>query len=118
AAPVLEGGRAHIGELMGLRAEGIAFVESATAALNAVLGAWPLPADATVGVAPSEWGTNLSIFEAHGLATVELATDPDGRIDLDALERVLALRPPSIVHVTQVPAHRGLIQPINDVLSL
>lgn len=43
ARPVLMAGRAALAGLLGVEPEGIAFTESATAALSMLLRAWPLP---------------------------------------------------------------------------
>lgn len=115
AAPVLDQLRATVADLLGMSADGVAFVESASAALRALLAAWPLEPDGAVAVAPSEWGTNLAIFDERGLRPTLLATDAVGVIDLDALSRMLRSRPPALVHVTQVAAHRGLVQPVADI---
>src|ERR1700690_4110707 len=51
ARPVLEAGRAGLARLLGVRPDGVAFVASGTAALAALLSAWPLRAGDTVAVA-------------------------------------------------------------------
>jgi pyridoxal 5-phosphate dependent beta-lyase len=118
AQPVLEAGRAQLAGLFGVPAEGVAFVEHASAGLAAMLAAWPLPEDAAVGVVASEWGPNLEAFTARGFSLVELPTDGDGVLDLDALARILASSPPAVVHLTQVAAHRGLVQPVAAAVGL
>jgi pyridoxal 5-phosphate dependent beta-lyase len=117
AAPVAAG-RAALGSLLGIPTEGVAFVESATAALRSLLTAWPLPEPASVAVAPSEWGPNLRAFRMRGVDARTLPIDSNGLIDLDALPRQLATCPPSLVHVTHVAAHRGLIQPLDEIVTL
>jgi pyridoxal 5-phosphate dependent beta-lyase len=111
AAPILEEGRAALAALFGLPAQGLAFVESAEAALDAVLGAWPFGPAATVAVVPSEWGPNLDAFAHHGLRITEIGVHAGGLLDLADLERVLAGDPPALVHLTQVASHRPLVQP-------
>lgn len=105
AEPVLEAGRASLAGLLGVPAGGLAFTESATAALTALLPAWPLRAGDTVAVVPSEWGPNLAAFAHRGLRITELATRPDGTVDLGRLERFLAGTRPAFVHLTQVASH-------------
>lgn len=104
--------------LVGVPAEGLAFTESASAARSAVLSAWPFEEGDTVGVVPSEWGPNLEAFATRGLRLVELATCPEGRVDLEQLERRLATAPPTIVHLTQAASHRPLVQPVAEVGEL
>ncbi|MEP7179649.1 MAG: aminotransferase class V-fold PLP-dependent enzyme [Pseudonocardiales bacterium] len=112
AQPVLEAGRARLAGLLGVPADGVAFVEHASAGLAAVLSAWPLPEGAAVGVVASEWGPNLEAFAGRGLSLVELPSDGHGALDLDALPRMLGSSPPAVVHLTQLAAHRGLVQPV------
>ena len=51
----------------------MAFVESASAAFDALLDAWPLSPGDRVGVAASEWGPNLETFAHRGLVPVSPA---------------------------------------------
>jgi pyridoxal 5-phosphate dependent beta-lyase len=112
AESVIEQGRGDLANLLGFPAAGIAFTESASAAREALLAAWPVQPGDTVAVAPSEWGPNLSAFAGVGLRVAELAVHEDGTIDLAGLERLLADDPPMFVHLTQVASHRGLVQPV------
>jgi pyridoxal 5-phosphate dependent beta-lyase len=118
AAGVVTEGRADLAGLLGLPADGVAFMESATTGLQVLLRTWPLPAGARVGVVASEWGPNLQEMRWHGLEPVELATEPDGRIDLDALARTLDTNPPALVHLTQAASHRPLIQPVAAAVAV
>jgi len=118
AQPVLEAGRAGLARLLGVRPEGIAFVESATAALETLLTSWPLQPGDAVAVLPSEWGPNLAAFGHHGLRLTELVTRGDGTVDLGSLEAVLAASPPALVHLTQVASHRCLVQPAAEAAAL
>ena len=104
--------------LLGNEADGVAFVESAMAALEALVHAWPLQEGARVGVAASEWGPNLELLEWLGLDVQPLPVDDGGVLDLAALETVLAGDPPDVVLVDQVAAHRGLVQPAAEVIAL
>src|SRR5262249_20413687 len=116
--PVLDAGRAGLGRLLGVRPEGIAFVESASAALETLLVSWPLQPGDTVAVLPSEWGPNLAPFGHHGLRLAGLAAHGDGTVDLDQLKAFLAASPPAFVHLTQVASHRCLIQPVAEAAAL
>jgi pyridoxal 5-phosphate dependent beta-lyase len=118
AALVLAEGRAALAGLLGVPADGLAFVESATAARTALLRAWPFEAGDTVAVVPSEWGPNLEAFTGAGLQIAELSAHPDGLVDLDSLEGFLATSPPAAVHLTQVASHRGLVQPVAEAARL
>lgn len=117
AGHLIDRGRSQLAALLGIAPHGIAFVESATAALTTLLSTWPLPAAAVIGVAPSEWGSNLRAMRMHGLAIRILDTDATGAIDVPALRDVLTSDPPSVVHVTASAAHRGLLQPVDDIVA-
>ena len=112
AAPGLAQGRAALAALLGVEADGLAFVESASVARDALLAAWPLAAGDAVAVVPSEWGPNLEAFSGLGLRIVELAIHGDGQLDLERLDAFLAATPPAAVHLTQVASHRALVQPV------
>jgi pyridoxal 5-phosphate dependent beta-lyase len=114
AADVLDRLRVDVAGLLGVPADGVAFLESATTALVALLGAWPLAPGARIGVAPAEWGPNVEQFARHGYEPQLLPTDATGRLDLDAFERTLDADPPAVVHLTQVASHRGLVQPVAE----
>ena len=118
AAPVLETGRAQLASLLGVASEGLAFVESASAARRALLSAWPLHPGNAVAVLPSEWGPNLWDFQTHGLQLLELAVRADALVDMEKLEGILADKRVALVHLTQVASHRALVQPVAEVAAL
>jgi hercynylcysteine S-oxide lyase len=118
AGPVIDSGRAALAGLFGVEPGGIAFTESGTASLAALLRSWPLSAGQTVAVVPSEWGPNLDAFADRGLRVEFLAAGPDGIIDLDALRRFLAVTPPALVHLTLVASHRPLVQPAAEAAAI
>ncbi|MGH3164908.1 MAG: ergothioneine biosynthesis PLP-dependent enzyme EgtE [Trebonia sp.] len=118
AMPVLAQGRADLASLLGLEADGIAFAESGTAALAALLRSWPLSVGDTVAVVPSEWGPNLDAFADRGLRIAPLTVDVDGIADLDALRQFLGMTLPAFVHLTHVASHRPLVQPVAEVAAL
>jgi len=118
AAPVLDAGRAELAGLLGVPAGGIAFTESAEAALDALLAAWPLRDGGTVAVMASEWGPNLDAFTRRGLRLAEIPAGGGGVADLAALERMLASDPPALVHLDQVTSHRALVQPVAAAAAL
>ncbi|MCW2819470.1 MAG: Pyridoxal 5-phosphate dependent beta-lyase [Marmoricola sp.] len=117
-APAVERARADVATLLGTDADGVAFVESATRALDVLLGSWPLPGGARVAVAPSAWEPNVESLRHRGLEPLLLPVDGDGVVDLEALGRLLATDPPDLVLLDQVAAHRGLVQPAADVAVL
>jgi hercynylcysteine S-oxide lyase len=118
AGDLLQQGRSVIGGLVGMAAADVAFVESAQAALAALLAAWRLPAGSRVARLPGEYAPNAAMLRAAGLEAVLLAVDGDGRADVAALERLLATDPPRFVHLTHVASHRGVVQPAAEVAAL
>jgi pyridoxal 5-phosphate dependent beta-lyase len=118
AQPVLSKLRQDVGRLIGIPAAGVAWTESGRTALARLLTAWPFDETSTVGVLASEWGPNLEALEERGLRLTPLPADVTGRLDLERFERMLQAAPPTIVHLTQVAAHRGLIQPVADAATL
>jgi hercynylcysteine S-oxide lyase len=121
AEPVLAAGRAALGGLLGVPADGVAFTPSGESALGALLASWPLPEGAAVAVAACEWGPNLDAFAARGLRVTQIpgqGYEGDGAIDLASLERMLAAEPPAAVHLVQVTSHRGLVQPVAAAAAL
>ncbi len=110
--------RDDVAGLLGTDADGVAFVESAMGALESLVHAWPLEPGARIGVAATEWGPNLELLEEHGLEVQPLPVDGQGVLDLAALETVLAGDAPDLVLVDHVAAHRGLVQPAAEILTL
>jgi pyridoxal 5-phosphate dependent beta-lyase len=118
AEHLLQQGRSVIGGLAGLAAADVAFVESAQAALVALLTGWRLPAGSRVACLPGEYAPNLAHFRTAGLRPEHLPVDGIGRVDLDGAARLLAADPPRFVHLTHVPSHRGLLQPGRELADL
>lgn len=117
-SPVLARGRADLAGLLGVDADGIAFTESATAALAALLRAWPLSVGDTVAVAQSEWGPNLDAFTDRGLRLAPLPVDGSGLVDVDSLRQFFGVAMPALVHLTLVASHRPLVQPSGAVAAV
>jgi pyridoxal 5-phosphate dependent beta-lyase len=118
AGDLLQQGRSVLGGLVGMAAADVVFVESAQAALAALLAAWRLPAGARVARLPGEYAPNAALLRDAGLEAVPMAVDADGRADVEALGRLLATDPPRFVHLTHVASHRGVVQPAAEVAAL
>jgi hercynylcysteine S-oxide lyase len=118
AEDLLQQGRSVIGGLAGMAAADVAFVESAQAALVALLTGWRLPAGSRVACLPGEYAPNIAQLRTYGLQPEPLPVDGIGRVDVEGVERLLAGDPPSFVHLTQIPSHRGVLQPAAEVLAL
>jgi len=118
AEDLLQQGRSVIGGLAGMAAADVAFVESAQAAFVALLTGWRLPAGSRVACLPGEYSPNVAQLRAYGLAPEFLPVDRVGRADLDGVERLLAGEPPTFLHLTHVPSHRGLLQPATEIAAM
>ncbi len=118
AEPELTALRRDVATVLGTDDGGVAFIEGAAAALDALLTAWPLPPGARIGVPAAEWGPNLELLTHRGFRVELLPVDEVGVLVLDALEAELGSGPPDILLVDQVAAHRGLVQPVADVLAI
>ena len=118
ADDLLQQGRSVLGGLVGMAAADVAFVESAQAALVALLGGWRLPAGSRVACLPGEYAPNVAQLRAAGLRPEPLPVDGLGRADVDGVARLLAADPPAFVHLTHIGSHRGLLQPAREIASL
>ncbi|SOC48002.1 pyridoxal 5-phosphate dependent beta-lyase [Blastococcus aggregatus] len=118
AENLLQQGRSVIGGLVGMAAADVAFVESAQAALSALLTGWRLPAGSRVACLPGEYAPNIGALGAYGLRPEPLPVDGAGRADLEGVERLLRTDPPRFVHLDHVPSHRGIVQPAAEIAAL
>jgi pyridoxal 5-phosphate dependent beta-lyase len=105
---LLQQGRSVIGGLAGMAAADVAFVESAQAALMALLSGWRLPTGSRVACVPGEYAPNVAQLRAFGLRPVPLPVDGIGRADLEGVARLLADDPPSFVHLVAGGADAGV----------
>jgi pyridoxal 5-phosphate dependent beta-lyase len=115
---LLQQGRSVIGGLVGMAAADVAFVESAQAALVALLTGWRLPAGSRVACLPGEYAPNVAQLRTYGLRPEPLPVDGIGRADVAAIDRLLADDPPRFVHLTHIGSHRGLLQPAAEIAAL
>jgi hercynylcysteine S-oxide lyase len=118
ADDLLQQGRSVLGGLCGMAAADVAFVESAQAALVALLTGWRLPARTRVACLPGEYAPNIAQLRTYGLRPEPLPVDGDGRADVEGVQRLLADDPPAVVHLTHVPSHRGVLQPAAEIAAL
>jgi hercynylcysteine S-oxide lyase len=115
---LLQQGRSVLGGLVGMAAADVAFVESAQAALVTLLAGWRLPAGSRVACLPGEYAPNVAQLRTFGLRPEPLPVDGIGRADLTGIDRLLREDPPTLVHLTHIGSHRGLLQPAGEVALL
>jgi pyridoxal 5-phosphate dependent beta-lyase len=118
AEGLLQQGRSVLSGLVGLAAADLAFTESASASVRTLFSRWGLAPGSTVAVLPGEYWQNLAVLTDAGLVPVMLPADGDGRVDLAAAEQVLRDSPPTLVHLTLVASHRGVVQPGRELAGL
>src|SRR5262249_51263165 len=83
-------------------------------ALDLLLSAWP-DERRVIACVPGEFGPNLAVMAVNGFEARLLPVDGLGRVAIDDLASHLAADPPALVHLTVVPSHRGIVQPLTDV---
>jgi pyridoxal 5-phosphate dependent beta-lyase len=115
---LLQQGRSVLGGLVGMAAADVAFVESAQAALAALLGGWRLPVGSRVACLPGEYAPTIAQLRASGLRPQPLPVDGAGRADVDGIARLLRDDPPSFVNLTHIGSHRGILQPAAEVAAV
>lgn len=110
----VDAGRARLAGLVGLTGADLFFTAGAGPAFAVLLEAWPLPAGSRIAYTAGEYGANARVLRrlaaARGWELVLLPVDADGRVldvpaDLD------------LVTFPQVASQRGILQPVEDVLS-
>jgi pyridoxal 5-phosphate dependent beta-lyase len=117
AGEFVEAGRARLAGLLGH--EELAFTESATSALTSLLLAMGLPRGAEAWVAPGEFGPNLAVFAAFGLAVETMPVqDEVGHLDAEGLRARLRRSRPALIHLCYHGSHRGIVQPARSIVEL
>lgn len=115
AAPVLEAGRAAIAALTGLDASDVVYTSGSNHSLDLVFGSWT--GERTLACLPGEFGPNLAVMATNGFRVRALPVDGDGRVALDEAAGMLATDPPALVHFTALASHRGVAQPLAEMVA-
>ncbi|HZQ31565.1 MAG TPA: ergothioneine biosynthesis PLP-dependent enzyme EgtE [Mycobacterium sp.] len=109
-------GRAAVGALTGMAADDVVFTTGASHALDLLLSAWPGDRR-VIACVPGEFGPNLLIMAANGFEVRHLPVDALGRVSVEDLAGALAEDVPTMVHLTVVPSHRGIVQPLPEIAA-
>jgi pyridoxal 5-phosphate dependent beta-lyase len=117
AQPTLNAGRATVATLTGMSDDDVVFTTGANNALDLLLAAWPDP-PGVIACLPGEFAPNLAVMAANGFAVRPLPVDGLGRAVVDDVEALLVDGPPTLVHLTAVASHRGVVQPVNEIAAL
>jgi pyridoxal 5-phosphate dependent beta-lyase len=114
AMPDFHAPKAALAALVGADAGDVAFLESGTAAMAALLGGWRLPPGSRVGVPRAEYGSTLMLLhrlaQLRGWKLLELPTGDDSRLDLDGLTSLLS-DGLDLVTLPHISSHHGIVQP-------
>lgn len=112
--------RAAVAEALGVSDPlRVAFMHNATAGLNAALLSYLRPGDRVIAIdgAHNALARPLAALAARGVALEWAAALPDGRPDLNALERLVA-RPARLVAVTHGSNVSGALAPLPEIMNL
>ena len=116
AEPELTAGRSAVGELTGMTADDIVFTTGAAHALDLLLSSWPQPRR-VIACLPGEYGPNLAVMAANGFGVLPLPVDGLGRARVDDVASMIAADAPTLVHLTAVGSHRGVVQPVAGIAA-
>lgn len=116
AAPALEAGRVAVRALAGMPDAEVIFTTGSNHALDLLLSSWSGPR--TLACPPGEYGPNLTIMAANGFEVRTLPADELGRLRVDEAAAVLKADPPALVHLTVLGSHRGIAQPLAELVPV
>ncbi|GAC57755.1 putative aminotransferase [Gordonia hirsuta DSM 44140 = NBRC 16056] len=112
-------GRRALASLIGHTPDELSYRDSARSCLRVLLHYWNLPIASTVWVAANEFGPNLDQFEQRGIAVRAMPSrDVYGHVDVDALENMLQFEQPDFIHVCQIGAAGGVVQPVHEIVEV
>ncbi|SEF87902.1 pyridoxal 5-phosphate dependent beta-lyase [Nonomuraea solani] len=121
AVPDLTEARTALAALVGAGPEDVAYLESGTAAMAALLGGWDLAPGSRVGVARTEYGGTVLLLRRlaarRGWRLVDLPVDGDARVDPDGLRSRLTAGLDLVV-VSHLGSHHGVVQPAAELGAL
>ncbi|TMR30034.1 ergothioneine biosynthesis PLP-dependent enzyme EgtE [Nonomuraea zeae] len=126
AVPGLGAPRSALAALADAGPADVAFLESGTAAMAALLGGWRLTGRRAgraprVGFPRTEYGSTLMLLRRlaarYGWEPAVLPVDGDGRMALEDLEAGLAAGL-DLVIVSHIASHRGTVQPAREIGEL
>ncbi|MDH6196484.1 pyridoxal 5-phosphate dependent beta-lyase [Mycobacterium frederiksbergense] len=116
AAAVLDAGRAAVAALTGLDGADVVYTSGSLHSLDLLLGSWA--GERTLACVPGEYGPNLAVMAANGFQVRALPVDGDGRVVVDEAAHQLAADPPALVHLTVLASHRGVAQPLAEMVAV
>ena len=108
-------------DLLGCRAENVAFAPSATEAFARALSAIPFARGDLILTTRDDYISNqiafFSLRKRFGVEVIHAPNLPEGGVDVDAMARLMHERRPSLVAATHIPTNSGLVQPVAEIGS-
>ena len=118
-ADEIEGFYTATAQLLGCRAENVAFATNATDAYARALSSIPFERGDVILTTRDDYISNqiqfLSLARRLGVEVVHAPNAPEGGVDVEALAELARARRPRLVAVTHVPTSSGLVQPVEAV---
>jgi len=106
-------------ELLGCRADNIAFAASATAAFSSALSSIPFETGDVILTTRDDYISNqiafMSLRKRFGIDVVHAPTLPEGGVDVDEMAGLMRAHRPRIVVATHIPTNSGLVQPVAEI---
>ncbi len=120
ARALIEQARREVAALAGASARDVVFTASGTEAANLAFA----PGVSAPGIAPLRRlivaaGEHTCVLGGHRFASAEIAAlGPNGRLDLEALARLLDDGPPALVALQAANNETGVLQPVDEAAAL
>jgi selenocysteine lyase/cysteine desulfurase len=106
-------------ELLGCRADNIAFAASATDAFSRALSSIPFEAGDVILTTKDDYVSNqiafMSLRKRFGVDVVHAPTLPEGGVDVDEMAQLMRTHRPRIFVATHIPTNSGLVQPVAEI---
>lgn len=115
----IEQAYADVAELLGTAPHRVAMTEHATASFVAALSSVPFESGDCIVTTRHDYVSNqiqyLSLEDRFGVEVVRAPDEPEGGVDLHAMEEIIHRRRPRLVAVTQIPTNSGLVQDVGAI---
>lgn len=106
-------------EMLGCRADSVAFATNATDAFSRALSAVPFERGDAILTTRDDYISNqiafLSLRKRFGIEVVHAPSLPEGGVDVDAMAGLMGTLRPRLVVATHIPTNSGLVQPVEQI---
>jgi selenocysteine lyase/cysteine desulfurase len=108
-----------VAAVIGGEARNVALVQNSTVAFAQALSAFDLAPGDVILTSLADYASNqimyLSLRQRRRVEVIRAPDAPEGGIDPDAVQRLVARRRPALVALTWIPTNSGLVQPVEVV---